>query len=189
MSTKDDSEAFHFEGEEAGAGYASPALDFVATAILIAISLAMMFASLRLPMPGDFQTAPGLLPFLVAASRLVMALGLGWAALVRHRAGIGGGLLDGRDRETDLRSLLLILAVGIYIAGLQFLAFSHDIVVGGFRYTVAAFEPMTIVALTAIIGVSWRGPLWITLTISTIWTLTLSLVFQKLFVIPLPGSF
>lgn len=189
MAKTDDSEAFHFEGEEAGAGYASPALDLVATAILIAISVAVMVASLRLPVPGDVTTAPGLLPFLVAASLLMMALGLGAAAIARHRAGVRGGLLEGRDRATDLRSLLLILFVGLYIAGLQVLAFRFDIVAGGFRYTLSAFEPVTIVALTAIVAASWRGPLWITVAITTVWTVTLSLVFQKIFNIPLPGSF
>lgn len=189
MTKTDENEAFHFEGEEAGAGYASPILDLVATAFLVLISVIVMVASFMLPVPGDVQTAPGLLPFLAAASLLVMALGLGFSAMTRQRAGVRGGFLDGRDRETDRGTLLLMVVVGIYIAALQFLAFRYDIVIAGFRYTIAAFEPVTIIALSVIIYGSWRGPLWIVLTISVAWTLVLSLVFQKAFNIPLPGSF
>ena len=188
MEKTDEDDAFHFEGEEAGSGYASPALDLIATALLIVISVVVMIASLRLPVPGNIETAPGLLPFLAAASLLAMAVGLGLSALARHRAGISGGLLDGRDKETDLRSLLLIVIVGVYLAGLHLLAFRYDVVIAGFRYTIAAFEPVTIVALTVIIAASWRGPLWIIVTVSVAWTLILSLVFQKVFNIPLPGS-
>ena len=59
----------------------------------------------------------------------------------------------------------------------------------GRNLRVSAFEPATILALTSIIHVSWRGPLWITTTIAVTWTLILSLVFQLVFRIPLPGSF
>ncbi|MGI9416440.1 MAG: hypothetical protein ACR2RA_01245, partial [Geminicoccaceae bacterium] len=51
-----------FDGEEAGAGYASPALDLIASAFLVALSIVIMAASLMLPIPGDWTTAPGLLP-------------------------------------------------------------------------------------------------------------------------------
>ena len=49
-----------FEGEEAGAGYASPSLDLLASAFLIVLSVVIMAASLALPIPGDWTTAPGL---------------------------------------------------------------------------------------------------------------------------------
>ena len=43
--------------------------------------------------------------------------------------------------------------------------------------------------LCTIIHISWRGPFWITAAISFSWTIVLSLVFQLVFRIPLPGSF
>ena len=61
--------------------------------------------------------------------------------------------------------------------------------IGGVYYVLSAFEPVTIVALTAIIHMAWRGPLWVTVSISTAWTHILSIVFQKVFTIPLPGGF
>ena len=189
MSETRDQDSFHFEGEEANAGYASPILDLIAAAVLIALSIAVMVGSLALPVPGDVETAPGLLPFLVAASLMVMALGLGASAMARHRAGVRMPVLAGRDLGADARSLVLAVAVALYIAGLQLLAFRYDVVVGGFFYSVSAFEPLTILTLAIIIGASWRGPLWITALIAVGWTLALSAVFQHVFRIPLPGTF
>ena len=75
-----------FEGEEAGAGFASPLMDFIASAFLLLIAAAFMAGSLALPVPGSLATAPGLLPFLTAASLGLMALALAWTAWQRWRA-------------------------------------------------------------------------------------------------------
>ncbi|WP_434055215.1 MAG: hypothetical protein RDA78_10245 [Roseibium sp.] len=178
-----------FEGEEAGTGYASPALDLIATVLLILLTVAVMLGSLALPVPSDLMTAPGLLPFLVAASLLVMALGLGASAVGRWKNGVRMPVLAGRDITTDLKSLALAGAIAVYIAGLQYLAFRHDVVLGGFRHSLTAFEPVTILALAVIMRMSWHGPLWIIAAVSITWTLLLSAVFQHVFNIPLPGSF
>jgi len=177
-----------FEGEEAGAGYASPTLDLIASAFLIALSVLIMAASLMQPVPGDLTTAPGLLPFLVAASLMLMALGLA-ATSIKRRQVAAVSTSYGRDRDTDRKTLQLAAAVAFYIGALQLLAFRHDVVIVGFHHTISAFEPVTIIALVAIIHLAWRGPLWITLLISIGWTIALSLVFQHIFVIPLPGGF
>jgi len=189
MSNPDQPE-IKFEGEEAGTGFASPALDLIASIILIAIAVAVMAASVALPMPGAIHTAPGLLPFIVAASLLLMALGLGASSLVRRRASIYmPALLADRDIPTDLRSLLLACAVAVYIAALHILAFQQNFSIFGTSLKLSAFEPATILTLTTIIHVSWRGPIWITAVVSITWTAILSLVFQLVFRIPLPGSF
>ncbi|MDJ0637306.1 MAG: tripartite tricarboxylate transporter TctB family protein [Paracoccaceae bacterium] len=178
-----------FEGEEAGAGFASPTLDLIASAILIAIAVAMMAASVALPMPGAIHTAPGLLPFLVAASLLLMALGLAGSAIARRRSGIHLPIFADRDVSTDMRSLLLAAAVAVYVSALHVMAFQQNTSVFGINLRLSAFEPATIVTLCTIIHLSWRGPFWITAAISIAWTITLSVVFQLVFRIPLPGSF
>jgi len=178
-----------FEGEEAGAGFASPTIDLIAAVALIVLAIAMMVASVALPMPGAIHTAPGLLPFFVSASLLLMALGLGASAIARRRAGVQLPLFADRDMTTDFRSLLLAIAVGVYIAALQVLAFQQNITLFGAYLRISAFEPATIVTLCTIIHLSWRGPIWITASISITWTIVLSLVFQLIFRIPLPGSF
>ncbi len=177
------------EGGEADSGFASPALDLIASAVLIAITIAVMAASVALPMPGAIHTAPGLLPFIVSASLFIMALGLGASALARRRSGIRIPAFADRDISADLRSILLACSVAVYIAALQMLAFQQNFSVFGTTLRLSAFEPATILALSTIIHLSWRGPLWITAAISITWTAILTLVFQLVFRIPLPGSF
>jgi hypothetical protein len=178
-----------FEGEEAGAGYAAPGLDLLAAGFLIALSILVMIASLRLPVPGGLRTAPGLLPFLTAASLMAMAALLGLSAWNRRRAGAVTDPADARDGAEDRRALMLAASVALYIASLQVLAFQVYFSVAGAPLVLSAFEPVTIVATASIIHVFWRGPLWIAVAVSTGWTLALSLAFQTLFAIPLPGGF
>lgn len=182
-------EQVKFEGEEPEAGYAAPGLDLIAAGVLIAISVVVMIASTTLPVPGGLRTAPGLLPFLTAASLGVMAILLGVSALHRRRAGVVSDPADARDGVEDRRVALLALTVTLYVGALQVLAFQVFFSIAGVPFVLSAFEPVTVLTLAAIIHVSWRGPLWITVLICVGWTLTLSLVFQKLFLIPLPGGF
>lgn len=178
-----------FEGEDGNAGYASPALDLIATAVLLAISVLVLVASYLLPIPGDLTTAPGLLPFLTAGSLGVMAVLLGLSAVSRRKGGVALWSDNARDKVEDRRTMALAVAVGVYIAGLQFLAFQYYFKIGEIPMVLSAFEPVTTISLAATIHIFWRGPLWITVLISLGWTLALSLVFQKLFTIPLPGGF
>jgi len=181
-------ESVKFEGEESGAGYAAPHLDLIAAGFLVCLAVIVMIASLRLPVPGALLTAPGLLPFLTAASLLLMALMLGATALKRRRD-VAQLLVTSRDRAEDIRTFLLIAAVAIYIAALQLLAFQTHFTIGDLNFSVSAFEPVTIITLVVIIQGAWRGPMWINTLLAIIWTLLLSVVFQKAFEIPLPGSF
>lgn len=183
------SEQVKFEGEEAGSGHAAPILDLLASGFLIVLSAVVLVASVRLPVPGGLRTAPGLLPFLTAASLGAMALMLGFSAWVRYRDGVVMDPEEARDGASDRRTLLLAGAVFIYIAALQTLAFQVYFKIFGIDYVLSAFEPVTIIALAAIVHACWRGPLWITAVVSVVWALTLSIVFQKLFQIPLPGGF
>ena len=183
------SDQITFEGEEASAGHAAPTLDLIAAAFLIALSILVMVASLTLPVPGALTTAPGLLPFMTAASLLVMAILLGFSALNRRRRGVAPDPADSRSGEEGRRTLLLAATVALYIAALQVLAFQTFFSVAGIPLILSAFEPVTMIALATLIHLFWHGPLWITVVISISWTLILSLVFQKIFQIPLPGGF
>ncbi len=190
MTSSNKDNAVAFEGEEAGAGYASPSLDLAAACFLVLLSIIVIIASWRLPVPGDLLTAPGLLPFFTAASLLVMAVILGGTALNRKTSAHGlAQEIASADKAQIKRTLLLIVLVGLYILALQYLAFQYDFSVGGQFFSVSAFEPVTVTILAAIICIYWGGPLWITTLVSVVWTLLLSLVFQKAFNLPLPGSF
>jgi len=184
-----DAKNIEFEGEEAGAGFASPGLDLFAAGFLLVLSMVVVGASIALPVPGDWTTAPGLLPLLTGASLGVMAILLGVSAWNRRRAGMVGDPTEARTGADDKRAALLAVTIAIYVAALQFLAFQVFFSVFATPFVLSAFEPVTTIALAAIIHMSWRGPLWITVLISASWTLTLSLVFQKVFSIPLPRGF
>lgn len=186
---KSSSDKLGFEGEEADAGLASPALDLIASGFLIALSLLVMVTSIQLPIPGGLSTAPGLLPFLTAASLAAMAIVLSVSAVKRKRAGIAALPSEARDPVEDRRAALLAIIVAIYISGLQLLAFQIYFSIGTIPFVLSAFEPLTILVLVTIIHVFWQGAFWVNVVISTLWTLTLSVVFQKLFTIPLPGGF
>ena len=178
-----------FEGEDANAGYASPALDLIAAGFLLALSFAVLTASVLLPVPGGLTTAPGLLPFMTAASLGVMSVLLGISARRRQRDGVPMWDPGDRNSSEDRRSIIIVAAVAIYIAGLQVLAFQYYFSLAGIPMVLSAFEPVTIIALAAIMHIFWGGPLWITALVAAGWTMTLSVVFQKIFNIPLPGGF
>ena len=82
-----------------------------------------------------------------------------------------------------------VAGAGVPVPISSSLAFQQSFVFLGLNLRLSAFEPATIVTLAAIMHLSWRGPLWITVTIAVAWTFVLSLVFQLVFRIPLPGSF
>lgn len=190
MTPEKSNQPVAFEGEEAGAGYASPTLDLIAAGFLVLLTIIVMVASWSLPVPGDVLTAPGLLPFVTAFSLLLMALVLGATALKRKRISADNSNDPVSTQDLPVaRTVLLAALVGFYILALQLLAYQRDFSVGGTFFSVSAFEPVTIVALAAIIHVYWGGRLWITTLVSVVWTLLLSVIFQKAFNLPLPGSF
>ena len=104
-----------FAGEDENAGYASPRQDLIASAVLAILSIWVMVESLRLENPGDWATAPGLLPFLTAASLLVMAIALAMLAYRRLQAG-DEGLPEGSPSDFK-RTCLLFGLVAIYLVG------------------------------------------------------------------------
>ena len=80
---------------EERSGQAPPVLDLIAAAFLVALSILVMIGAARMEVPDALATAPGLLPFLTAASLCVMALALGWQALRRRP----GAAARGRRRR------------------------------------------------------------------------------------------
>jgi hypothetical protein len=103
--------------EDPNAGLATPVMDLTAACIIAAIAVWFVVESLRLPVPSGIITAPGLLPFLTAASLLIMAGMLARAALRRRR-----NVEPGMDRfelpDDFRRSLLLGGILIVYVASL-----------------------------------------------------------------------
>jgi hypothetical protein len=180
-------EKHSFAGEDENAGFASPRQDLIASAVLIVLSIWIMVESLRLEVPGgDVATAPGLLPFLTAASLCLMALGLAWLAIKRQRAGDTGA--SAQEEAVPGRAFLLMALVGAYIFALQLISFDYSAVIAGVRLSYGSFEVLTIVALTAILLVFWQSRLLPCLAVSVVWVTILAGVFRYVFVLPLPGG-
>lgn len=174
-----------FVSEEESSGYATPAMDLIAAAALIALSVWIMVMSVALPVPSDIATAPGLLPFLTAASVCAMALALGYIAWKRRE-------FDTRSMSEDMPpaigpTILLMVLLLIYITALQVLSFETAYRIIGFRYVIGSFELISIIFLTSVFRIFWTNVLWACFALSTAWILILSAIFRLIFKIPLPG--
>ncbi|MPZ55506.1 MAG: hypothetical protein GEU91_03210 [Rhizobiales bacterium] len=174
--------------EDPNAGLATPLMDLIAAGILAAVSLWLMVESLRLPMPGGIATAPGLLPFLTAASLMMMALVLGADALTRRRKGIAGlPVPDGFDLPPDFRrSMALGVILIVYVAALEFASIEIAFELFGLRFIIGAFETVTVIVLAAILRIYWQAPLWTCAAVSFGWIAFLSIVFRLVFHQQLP---
>jgi Tripartite tricarboxylate transporter TctB family len=172
--------------EDPNAGLAAPAMDLIAAGVLAAISLWFMIEALRLPAPGGTATAPGLLPFLTAASLLVMALILGADALARRRTG-GATVSDRIELPADFRRTALLAAILIvYVFALQFAGIEIAFELLALRFIIGSFEVVTAVVLTVILRVYWQAALWTCLAVAVGWVAILSVVFRLVFHVPLP---
>jgi hypothetical protein len=171
--------------EDPNAGLATPVMDLLAAGIIAAIAIWMAIESLRLAIPGDLITAPGLLPFLTAGSLLVMAGLLAIAALRRKRTMAPAA--DRIELPADFwRSMLLGAILIVYVAALQFLPIAAAIGIAGVRLTIGNFEVASLVVLTAILRIFWQAALWKCLAVSFGWLMFLSLTFRLVFALQLP---
>jgi hypothetical protein len=174
--------------EDPNAGVATPVMDLLATGVLAAIALWFMIESLRLPAPGGVPTAPGLLPFLTAASLMLMALALGAGALARRRRNGGGpAVRDGIDLPPDFRRTMALGAIlTVYVLALDLAAIELAFEVASLRFVVGAFETVSVIVLAAILRIYWQAPLWTCVAVALGWIAFLSVVFRIVFHVPLP---
>ena len=174
-----------YVSEDESAGYASPALDIIAALAISALSIWIMIESLTLKVPGAITTAPGIIPFITACMLLIMAIVLGVAAVRRQRLEPGSIALD-VPQELPRTGLLISILV-VYVSALEFLEFSNDVELGSYNMQITAFEPISIVVLTAILRIFWTSRLWPCLLVAILWISFLSFAFQSLMKIPMPG--
>jgi hypothetical protein len=171
---------------EERSGQAPPVLDLIAAAFLVALSILVMIGAARMEVPDALATAPGLLPFLTAASLGVMALALGWQAL-RRRPGAAAHEGAAPDTAELRRTLMLAAIIGCYLVALEVLSFEYALVVAGQRLLVGSFELVSAIVLTTLLALFWGQSLLACLAVSAGWILALSAAFRYLFKLPLPG--
>ena len=175
-----------FAGEDENAGYASPQQDLIAAGVLVLLCVWVMAESLGMHNPGTLATAPGLLPFLTAGSLSLMALGLGYLAISRLRR---GELATAPIETNHLRTIGLIIFVGLYLTALNLIKFDYQTPVAGFRVGYGSFEVLTALMLTGLLLVFWQPRLGRCLLVGVVWATLLAGAFRYVFVIPLPGAF
>ena len=176
-----------FRGEDESAGASHPALDLAAGLFLTALGIWFAAMSLALPVPGRVSTAPGLLPFLTSASLAMMAIVLAVGAFKRRGTEMPLSVSALLSTVEAQRRVLLIVCVVIYIAALDALSFETYLHIAGYSVPVGSFEPVTVVALTAMLRLFWTPRIAHCLAVALIWTLCLGFAFRGLFNIPMPG--
>jgi hypothetical protein len=170
---------------EERSGQAPPVLDLIAAAFLVALSILVMIGAARMEVPDALATAPGLLPFLTAASLCAMALALGWQALRRWPGATPEGAAP--DTAELRRTLILAAIIACYLVALEVLSFEYALMVAGQRLLVGSFELVSTIVLTTLLALFWGRSLLACLAVSAGWILALSAAFRYLFKLPLPG--
>ena len=190
----DDSEAGNKSGligEEEGGESVTPRQNLIASIIIAAIAVLAMVLAVRLQVPQDIYTAPGLLPFLTGLSLFCMALGLG------IMAARDGGARDFLGRFANLRgffedmerrrTLLLFAIVSAYIVLVDQFGFEWRAPIGEFEIRFTGYELFSILSLVLILRIFWRRPIPHCFAVSSVMVIALASVFRYAFRTLLPG--
>lgn len=181
-----------FVGEEEVDEEATPGMNLAAAIVIGAVALLAMFLSLRLPNPTTTYTAPGLLPFLTGLSLLMMSIALGVMAV---RRGAGRGFFESASQawgkffwdEENLRTLFLIGIVFVYVLLVDLVAFDTEIPLGPVTFRFSSYELVSIIMLTGVLRLFWRGTLPKCFGVSFAVVVALTSAFRYGFKILLPG--
>ena len=195
-SLKSDKEAAAEDGCyvcEPGDGSLSTAgKDIAAAGVIIALSLLFMILAVCMPNPDTIFTHPGLLPFSIGLTLILMAVGLTVRAI---RLGGVKNILQARERSVrtyfaDLENRRTFLVIGIiilYVVLVDFIAFDLRLPAGNFVFHFSSFELISIIVLSAILRIFWRGTLKMCFLISACWIIVLASAFRYAFHILMPG--
>ena len=188
----DPGKAAGFVGEEEVAEPVTAKQNLIAAIVIGAIAILAMILAVRLEVPGRLVAAPGLLPFVVGLSLLLMAVALGVLAVRDGGArNLFGGLRGAgvwlRDDERR-RTLLLLGIIVVYVVLVDTVAFEWRWPLGIFEFRFSGFELFSIAALTLILRIFWGRPaVPHCLGISFAMVMALAAVFRYGFRILLPG--
>jgi len=155
-------------------------IDFVSSIVLIAFSLGIILWSLKMPRPGGWSSAPGLLPLFLGACILFMSLSMlissirneGFSRLITKFQGFP---LSQTISDTKKRRLLEItLLIALYIFGL----------LGRMPFELASF-----IYLVSTLSFFWRKGGWKKIILLSILVpLGMGALFKIVFVVIMPGG-
>lgn len=149
----------------------------MAALLVMALGLGVAYLSVKMPRPGGWSSAPGLLPLFISVTMFWMAVALLVSAVKRGGISAVGKWL----REIKFipflagnkRPISIIVGAGIYIFILL---------------NIMPFEPASALYLGGIFYLFWRGKLiWMTI-ISLVAPFFVSFMFKGIFNLLLPGG-
>ena len=134
-----------------------------------------------------------MLPFITAASLLLMAVVLGRRSLKNNALDeLAGtkflGLNEYFKNEDNRRTLLLFAIVFAYILLVTAQGFDHRIDAGVITLHYISYELISTAVLSLILKIFWKKPLWQCFLVSFFWNIALATVFRYGFGILLPGT-
>jgi len=188
----DSGDAASFVGEEEVAEPVTARQNLIAAVVIGAIAVLAMILAARLEIPGRLVAAPGLLPFVVGFSLLLMAVALGVLAV---RDGGARNLFDGLGNASDWlrdverrRTVLLLGIIIAYVVLVDMVPFEWRMPLGVFEFRFSGYELFSTAALTLILWIFWRRPVFPhCLGVSFAMVMALAAVFRYGFRILLPG--
>jgi len=183
-----------FADEEDTGRQATPGKDLASASVIGGLAIAAMAMSLRLDVPGDVLTAPGLLPFATSLTLLLMAIILGVTAV---RAGGANDFTQVVRRaagayvasEDDRRSLLLVGIVIAYVVLVGTINFDLRLPTPVFVFRLSSYEVISIAVITSIMKLYWKAPFLRCFLVSLVTIETLAIIFRYGFGIIMPESF
>jgi hypothetical protein len=152
----------------------TPVADFFMGIFLIALCLVVIYAAWSWPRFEALGSAPGLFPFLIAISLLVMAVFL-LAHSIKEKGHVDlvARLRQSLAGEDTLPTLLTLSLVLVYIIALL---------------NLFPFAISTLIYIGASLFIFWRRRLWLVLAIAAGMVALYSVSFEYFFHILMPGS-
>ncbi len=181
-----------FVGEEDEDFSATPVKELAAAAFIVILSLCVIIPAVRMPKPTTIYTHPGLLPFLIGVSLLLMAVGLGVRAVrmggAKHFFRLPSKTVGDRLKDVESRrTLLLIGIIIVYVVLVDYIAFDLRLPIGSLVIFFSSYELISIVTLTVILKIYWRASVARCLLVSAGWIVAIASTFRYAFQILLPG--
>jgi hypothetical protein len=185
-------DAAGFVGEEEVSEPVTAKQNLIAAIVIAAIAILAMILAVRLEIPGRLVAAPGLLPFVVGFSLLLMAVALGVLAVrdggARNLFGGFGGAGEWLRDEERRRTVLLLGIIVAYVVLVDMVPFEWRLPLGIFELRFSGYELFSIAALALILRIFWRRPIFPhCLGVSFAMAMALAAVFRYGFRLLLPG--
>ncbi|MDG2087750.1 MAG: tripartite tricarboxylate transporter TctB family protein [Arenicellaceae bacterium] len=193
-SEETSNEAMEFTGEESLDSQITPAQDLGSACVIGALAVFVMIMSVQLDSPGDVFTAPGLLPFIISVSLLLMAILLGFKSLQTGGArqfttAFKLAVKNYFSDELERRSILLIVIVIAYVVLVDIISFDFRLPTRLFIVQLSGYEIISILVTTLILKLFWKKSLVRCFIISLLIIEVLASIFRYGFSILMPESF